>query len=103
MLDIQGLGSALIPSVHRCVWCESAGLEAPWVSLLVLTLGFVSCDSIRSTLMDVLVCWAWRLLEIQNLRIPVGKLFCSVLGMVYIAGLKVTLLLIWFLIGFSLF
>lgn len=49
------------------------------------------------------MCQAWRLLEIWELRIPVGKLFCAMLGNICIAGLKVTSLLIWFLIGFSLF
>lgn len=34
------------------------------------------------------MCQAWRLLEIWELRIPVGKLFCAMLGNICIAWAK---------------
>lgn len=53
--------------------------------------------------MDVFVCWGWQLFQVQKLAVLVGKLFCAILPKICIPRLKVTSLLIWFLIDFSVF
>lgn len=73
------------------------------VSWLVLTPGFISWDSIRSTLMDVLCAGHGGCLRFGNLEFQLGNCFVQCWVTFVLLGLKVTSLLIWFLIGFSLF